>query len=49
MTALPLPLQFAAAWIGTWIAHHQERTIDYLKTENRLLLEKLGGHVRLTD
>jgi len=49
MTNLPLPIQFAAAWIGTWIARHQERTIEYLKTENRLLLEKLGGRIRLTD
>src|SRR5206468_2004800 len=49
MTVLPLPLQFAAAWIGTWITRHQERTIAYLREENRLLLEKLGGRVRLTD
>jgi len=33
MTALPLPLQFVAAWIATWIARHQERTISYLKEE----------------
>jgi len=26
-----------------------ERTIAYLKEENRLLREKVGGHVRLTD
>jgi putative transposase len=44
-----VPLQFAAAWIGTWIARHQDRTIEYLKTENRLLVEKLSGRVRLTD
>jgi hypothetical protein len=49
MTALPLPLQFAAAWVGTWLSRHQERTIEYLKEENRLLLEKVGGRVRLTD
>ena len=49
MTTLPLPVQFLAAWIGTWIARHQERTIEYLKEENRVLREKLGGRVRLTD
>ena len=49
MTELPLPFQFLAAWIGTWIARHQERTIAYLKDENALLVEKLGGRVRLTD
>ena len=49
MTALPLPVQFVAAWIGTWIARHQQRTIEYLKEENRILREKLGGRIRLTD
>ena len=49
MTTLPLPVQFLAAWIGTWIARHQERTIDYLKEENRVLREKLGGRIRLTN
>ena len=28
MTALPVPVQFVAAWIGTWIARHQERLRD---------------------
>jgi hypothetical protein len=47
---LPLPLfQFLAAWIGTWVARHQERSIAYLKEENRVLLKKLGGRVRLED
>jgi hypothetical protein len=46
---LPLPLQFVAAWIGTWVARHQERSIAYLKEENRVLLKKLGGRVRLAD
>jgi len=49
MTELPLPLQFLAAWIGTWIARHQERTIAYLKEENRALRGRLGTRVRLTD
>jgi hypothetical protein len=49
MPELPLPLQFLAAWIGTWVARHQERSIAYLKEENRILLKKLGGRVRLDD
>ena len=49
MAQLPLQFQFLAAWIGTWIARHQEPTLGYLKEENRVLLEKLGGRVRLTD
>src|SRR5262249_35935411 len=49
MTGLPLTVQFLAAWIGTWIARHQERTIAYLKEENRALRDQLGTRVRLTD
>ena len=39
MGELPLPVQFLAAWIGTWVAQRQERLIAYLKEENRVLLE----------
>ena len=49
MSELPLPVQFLAAWIGTWLARRQERLIGYLREENRVLLERLGGKVRLTD
>jgi len=48
MTALPLPVQILAACIGTWMARHQERTIEYLREENRVLREKVGGRIRLT-
>ena len=49
MSELPLPVQFLAAWIGTWLVRRQERLIGYLREENRVLLERLGGKVRLTD
>ena len=49
MSELSLPLQFLAALIGTWLARRQERLIKYLKEENAVLIEKLGGKVRLTD
>jgi len=49
MIEMPLPLQFAAAWISAWLARHQERTIAYPREENRVLRDKLGGRVRLTD
>ena len=48
MTTLPLPIQFLAAWIATWMARHQERVIDYLKEEDRVLREKLDGRFPLT-
>jgi hypothetical protein len=49
MSQLPRPVQFLAAWIGTWLARRQERLIEYLRAENRVLLERLGGKVRVTD
>jgi hypothetical protein len=49
MSELPLPVQFLATWIGTWVARRQERLITYLKEENRVVLKKLGNKVRLTD
>jgi transposase len=48
--ALPVPLQFMAAWVGAWLGRHQTRTIAYLRAENRALREQLGGRrIRLTD
>src|SRR5665811_1074000 len=49
-TSLPLPLQFLAAWIATWLGEHQARMIEYQRAENAALLERLGKHrLRLTD
>lgn len=47
---LPLPLQFLAAWLAVWFARVLQEQVDYLKRENLLLQEKLGGkRIRLTD
>src|ERR1022692_1322718 len=47
---LPLPLQFLAAWIATWLGEQQARMIEYQRAENAALLEPLGKHrLRLTD
>jgi len=47
---LPLPVQFLAAWIGTWLGRHQQQAIEYLRAENRALRDQLGGRrLRLTD
>jgi hypothetical protein len=49
-SALPLPVQFLAAWVGVWLGRHQAGTIEYLRAENRALREQLGGRrIRLTD
>jgi putative transposase len=46
---LPLPLQFLTAWLAVWLGQVLQRKVDYLLAENRVLREKLGGKVRLTD
>jgi putative transposase len=47
---LPLPFQFLAAWVGVWVARHQADQVEYLKTVNRALLERLGKkRLRFTD
>ena len=40
---LPLPLQFLAAWLGVWFARALQQQVDYLRAENQILKEKLGG------
>jgi putative transposase len=47
---LPLPLQFLAAWLAVWMGRVLQEQIDYLKQENQLLQEKLGGkRIRFSD
>ena len=43
MSELPLPVQFPAAWIGTWVARRQAPLTEYRKEENRVLRGKVGG------
>jgi len=48
--AVPLPLQFLAAWLAVWFARALQHQVDYLMAENRILGEKLGHQkLRLTD
>jgi putative transposase len=46
---LPLPLQFLAAWLAVWLGRVLQQEVDYSMAENRILREKLGGKMRLTD
>lgn len=49
-SVLPLPLQFLAAWLGVWFARALQQQVDYLRSENQILKEKLGDRkVQLTD
>jgi hypothetical protein len=40
---MPLPIQFLLFLLIGWVSRQQEQVIEYLKAENRALLEQLGG------
>ena len=43
-------LQFLILTVSGWLTRRQQRAIDYLKEENRVLRERLGGkRIRFTD
>lgn len=47
---LPLLLRFLILLFAGWLGRHQQAAVDYLKAENAVLLELLGGRApRLTD
>src|SRR5436190_23831125 len=44
------PLSFLIASLAGWLSEHQQRSIEYLTEENRILREQLGGKkLRFTD
>jgi len=50
MDAGPHPLRFLLASLAGWMSSHQQRVLEYLVEENRVLREQLGGKVpRLSD
>ncbi len=47
---MPHALQFLVLTMAGWLNRQQEDLIDYLREENRVLREQLGGQpLRLTD
>ncbi len=47
---MPHALHFLVFTVAGWLNRHQEDLIDYLREENRILREQLGGRaLRLTD
>jgi hypothetical protein len=47
---MPHALQFLVLTVAGWVNRHQDDLIDYLREENRILREQLGGRaLRLTD
>ncbi len=50
MTAEYYPLQILLAALSGWVNREQQRTIEYLVEENRVLKERLKGRkLRLSD
>jgi transposase InsO family protein len=50
MSQVLQPWQLLVAVLAGWINEHQQAAIDYLREENRVLKEQLGGkRLRLTD
>src|SRR3954451_3931310 len=44
------PFRFVLISIAGWMNHQQQQAIDYLREENRVLREQLGGRrLRFTD
>ena len=47
---MPHALHFLVFTVAGWLNRHQEALIDYLREENRVLREQIGGRaLRLTD
>lgn len=47
---MPQALQFLVRTFAGWLNRHQEGLIDYLREENQVLREQVGGRpLRLTD
>ena len=50
MAAVLQPWQILVAAFAGWISRHQDAAIEYLREENRVLKQQLGGRrLRLTD
>src|SRR6266403_5537757 len=50
MSSLFPPLHLLLMMFAGWVNRHQLDVIDYLREENRVLKERLGGHrIRFTD
>jgi len=40
---VPLPIQFLLFILAGWVSQQQQDVIEYLRAENRVLSEQLGG------
>ena len=47
---MPLQVQFFVLLLVGWVSRHQQDVVEYLKAENRVLREQLGGkRLHFTD
>jgi hypothetical protein len=50
MPSLIQPLHFLLMMFAGWVNRHQLDVVEYLKEENRMLKERMGGRrIRFTD
>ena len=49
MSARVSPQIFLVSLLAGWLNQEQQRVLDYLQEENRVLKEQLGGRLRFTD
>jgi hypothetical protein len=50
MTTSTDAIQFLILTVSGWLARRQQRALEYLKEENRVLRKKLGGkRIRFTN
>ncbi len=49
MSTLVSPQIFLVSLLAGWLNQEQQRVLDYLQEENRVLKEQLGGRLRFTD
>jgi len=50
MPSALIPISFVAIGLAGWLSEHQQRSIDYLTEENRVLREQIGDkRLRFTD
>ena len=48
MNPLVTPLIFLVSLLAGWLNREQQKILEYLREENRVLKEQLGGRLRLT-
>ncbi len=49
MNTIVSPHIFLVCLLAGWLTREQQKILEYLQEENRILKEQLGGRLRLSD